>query len=245
MKSNPITMQRHTRAICQRCLMAESEEGQALAEVALSQERDAESLLEQAKDDETSGLRRMASRMSRERLEEERQQVIEEAEKKVGRPDIRQQIEEQIEELGYQAEEEINRDDLQGCLDSFIKDGYLDEQGGEIRVTARGARKLGSHLLGVIMKQLVARATGAHHSRRADFGSQLFSSTRKYELGDDCAPHPTTTSASSPKGSACVMESGPGAYCTHSCKSAADCADLRREGFVAKCTAEMCTLTKS
>jgi hypothetical protein len=66
----------------------------------------------------------------------------------------------------------------------------------------------------------------------------------KLELGDDCAPHPGTTSTSAPKGSLCVMESGPGAYCTHDCKTTQDCADLRREGFVAACSGTLCLLSK-
>jgi hypothetical protein len=66
----------------------------------------------------------------------------------------------------------------------------------------------------------------------------------KLELGDDCAPHPSTTSASSPKGSYCVMESGPGAYCTHECKTTADCADLHRDNFAATCSGTLCLLSK-
>jgi hypothetical protein len=63
-----------------------------------------------------------------------------------------------------------------------------------------------------------------------------------FELGDDCAPHAGTTSPSSPKGSLCVMEAGPGAYCTHSCESDGDCADLHRDGFAGRCSAGMCLL---
>ena len=65
---------------------------------------------------------------------------------------------------------------------------------------------------------------------------------RAFELDDDCAVHPGTTDAMSPKGSICVMESGPGAYCTHACRSDADCADLVRPGFVATCGAGLCLL---
>lgn len=64
----------------------------------------------------------------------------------------------------------------------------------------------------------------------------------KFELGDDCAPHVGTASPESPKGSYCVMESGPGAYCTHFCGATSDCADLRREGFVAECFGGFCAL---
>ncbi len=66
----------------------------------------------------------------------------------------------------------------------------------------------------------------------------------KWELGDDCAPNPRTTSNSSPKGSICVMESGPGAYCTHDCSTSKDCADLKRDGFVAECFGSMCSMSK-
>lgn len=66
----------------------------------------------------------------------------------------------------------------------------------------------------------------------------------KWELGDDCAPNPRTTSNSSPKGSICVMESGPGAYCTHDCNTSKDCADLKRDGFVAECFSSMCSMSK-
>jgi hypothetical protein len=64
-----------------------------------------------------------------------------------------------------------------------------------------------------------------------------------FELGDDCAPTKHATQRS-PKGSLCVMESGPGAYCTHDCASDADCADLVRDGFVGACSAGMCLLNR-
>ena len=64
----------------------------------------------------------------------------------------------------------------------------------------------------------------------------------KWELGDDCAPVPGKTSEATPKGSLCIMESGPGAYCTHACATTADCADLHRDGFAARCDAGLCLL---
>jgi uncharacterized protein with von Willebrand factor type A (vWA) domain len=185
MESNPFALKFNTRALCQRCMMAGSEEGQALAEVGIDPKRDAEELLEDVKDDKMPGLKRKAGRMSRQRLEQEKQQLLEDIKEKVGRPDVLQDMEEQIEELGYQEEDEINADDLQGCLDDFIEDGYLDKENGEVKMTSRGARKLGGYLLSVIVKKLVARAMGTHQSRRADYGSRLFSTTRKYELGDE------------------------------------------------------------
>lgn len=66
----------------------------------------------------------------------------------------------------------------------------------------------------------------------------------KWELGDDCAPNPRTASNTAPKGSLCVMESGPGAYCTHECTANKDCADLKRDGFVAECFSSMCSMSK-
>lgn len=65
----------------------------------------------------------------------------------------------------------------------------------------------------------------------------------RYELGDDCAPHRGTTSSDAPKGSYCVTESGPGSYCTHGCKSDADCSDLHRDGFTVACSGGACLMS--
>lgn len=70
------------------------------------------------------------------------------------------------------------------------------------------------------------------------------SEAAKFELSDDCAPHPTTASPRSPKGSVCVMESGPGAYCTHDCANDVDCQDLVRAGFKASCFGGSCSLSE-
>jgi hypothetical protein len=65
----------------------------------------------------------------------------------------------------------------------------------------------------------------------------------KFELGDDCAPTEWIT-AGAPKGSWCVMESGPGAYCTHDCAAPEACADLVRDGYFGECSGGTCLLTR-
>ncbi len=67
---------------------------------------------------------------------------------------------------------------------------------------------------------------------------------KEFEGGTDCAAMPAYATPDRPTGSQCVMESGPGAYCTHACKTNADCKDLVREGFRGECSATMCLLGK-
>ncbi len=63
-----------------------------------------------------------------------------------------------------------------------------------------------------------------------------------FEGGTDCAAVAKFVTPERPTGALCIMESGPGAYCTHDCVSDADCADLKRDGFRSSCAAGMCWL---
>lgn len=65
-----------------------------------------------------------------------------------------------------------------------------------------------------------------------------------YEGKDDCAPVAAFAGRGSRKGSVCVAESGPGAYCRHDCSTNEDCSDLVREGFFSECFGGGCVLTK-
>jgi uncharacterized protein with von Willebrand factor type A (vWA) domain len=183
MDGNLLTYQKDTGGLCRRCLLAEAEDSRALSEIALAGERSAEDLLTQV--DAMPGLRKKAGKKSQERLEQQRQRLMDKAAERIGRGDIRKQLEEQIEELGYQPEEEINSQDLQGCLGDYVEQGYLDWDGGEIKITSKGARKLGGFVLNMIIQKLIAREVGPHYSPRIDYGSELSASTRKYELGDE------------------------------------------------------------
>jgi hypothetical protein len=65
-----------------------------------------------------------------------------------------------------------------------------------------------------------------------------------FEGGTDCLALPAFATPDRPTGSVCVMESGPGAYCTHACRTDADCKDLVREGFRGACSATLCLLQR-
>lgn len=183
MNSNACTRQQDIRDLCNRCMLAETEDGRALAEIGLSKNRSAEELLEQVKD--MPNLKKKASKKSQERMEQERQEIIDKAAETIDRPDLRKQVEQQINELDYQPDEEINIQDLQGLLTDYVEQGYLDWDGEEIKITSKGAKKLGSYILGIIVEKLIAKEVGPHHSPRVDYGAQLSTSTRKYELGDE------------------------------------------------------------
>jgi len=166
-------------------MMSGGDDGDALSEIAMSQKRDAEELTEQVQNDEMPALKQKASKWSKERLEREKQEMIEETAENVPRQDISDKIEEQLSDLGYLPEDEVSLEDLQGCLGDYVKKGYLDWEGDGVKITSKGARKLGNHLLSEIVKKLVAREMGAHNSRRKDYGTELSISTRKYETGDE------------------------------------------------------------
>jgi len=67
---------------------------------------------------------------------------------------------------------------------------------------------------------------------------------KDYVGGDDCAEARSWVTPDKPKGSVCVMESGPGAYCTHECKTNPDCQDLVRDAFIGECSGGLCLLSK-
>jgi uncharacterized protein with von Willebrand factor type A (vWA) domain len=166
-------------------MLSGGDDGGALSEIAMSPEKDAEELTEQVQDDEMPALKQKASKWSKERLEREKQEMIEEAAENTPRPDISETIEEQLSDLDYKPEDEITLEDMQGCLGDYVDKGYLDWKGNGVKITSKGARKLGNHLLSEIVKKLVAREMGAHNSRRRDHGTELSISTRKYEAGDE------------------------------------------------------------
>lgn len=123
--------------------------------------------------------------MATKRLEEEREKLMEQVAEKVGRPDIKEQIEEQIQQSGYQADTEITAADLEEVMNEFNRKGLIDRSDGQMKITPRGASKIGQYVLSVIEQKLMSRAFGPHTTQRLDYGAQLSTTTRNYEPGDE------------------------------------------------------------
>lgn len=170
--------------LCNRCLFTETEDSKILSEIAHSDDRDAKHLLREI-EDSMPGLREKTSKWTQKRLEEEREMLIDKVTERIARDDMRKEVEKQIRELKYEPEEEIIRQDLEECLKDYIKQGYLDWEEEEIRITSKGAKILASEALNRILKKIAAREVGPHSFQQIDYGTDLAISSRKYEPGDE------------------------------------------------------------
>jgi uncharacterized protein with von Willebrand factor type A (vWA) domain len=169
---------------CYRCMAFDSGDGQALSEISRSTDKSLKSLLKQMNKDQP-GLKKKAGQKSRERLEGEKQKLLDDIENKVGRGDIQEQMEQQIQESEYQADAEISAKDVEDALKDLNKKGLINQSDGDLKITPKGAGKIGQYVLSIIQQKLMSRAMGPHTTQRQDYGAQLSTTTRRYEPGDE------------------------------------------------------------
>ena len=198
--------------LCTRCMMGEMgevEKSEILAEIAHSDGRLIQDLLKEV--DEMDSLKRRANEYRNERLKERERKLaqyegqLKQLEQAVvrelrgrasGTKDIgempelvrsderRQQIEQEMRRLGYELDD-LRSEDLEGALELYIQQGYLKMEKGQVTITPRGAKKLANDILRRILSSLMKKEIGPHTVEERGYGSQLSTSSRRYELGDE------------------------------------------------------------
>jgi len=130
-------------------------------------------------------LRRWEEELSLNALESLLQgETWEEIADQIARDRIRQQLEEKVLSLRAQPEE-LGKEDIEQALEEYIKQGYLDLEGDQIKITPRGARKLAHQVLRKILEKLQSRELGPHSLKETGFGAEVSRRSRKLELGDE------------------------------------------------------------
>ena len=196
--------------LCQRCMLAETEESRILSEIAHSRNRSFQDLLRQVQygrnslSEKAEGKRKERLREKRRRLTEYEQRLkqyeeelsyqvmerifqeedIDEIAEKIAEDETRQELEQELRELNYQSEELSDRD-FEASLEDYIERGDLDLEGGQVKITPKGARKLANQVLRRILQDLADRQLGHHALEEVDYGVERAPSSRKYEMGDE------------------------------------------------------------
>lgn len=198
--------------LCDRC-EKKCQESDSLKELASSSERSVSDVVNRTLRNNNSSVRDRAAEHTRQRLQQERQQLSkyrqdlkkreedlsyqaskdvldkrdnkETADKILNDP-ARKGLEEKVRQLASKSQE-VSDEDVRQTLKEFEKEGYIEIQKGEIKVTSKGARKLASSALERILGLLSTKDLGVHTEEKAGFGAELTTYSRKYELGDDYA----------------------------------------------------------
>lgn len=152
---------------CTRCKAAQAEDEMILAELAHSENRGIRSLFQQLRDGRKSALRERVVEHVRERLSEE-------------------DLGEQVEVPGDYERTITNKmlpKDVEECLECCIQQGTIEVEKGQIRITPKGGRKLANRIK-IKLEDLPKRKTGTHKIKDLDYGLDLATSSKKYEIGD-------------------------------------------------------------
>jgi len=197
--------------LCDRCLATKTKGNEILSELSHFQNRSLEDLLEQVQEDKGSSLSEKAELYLKARVEEIEAKVeeceqelkqheeelsfqimdgvfqeedIDEIAEMMSKDEIREALERQIMELRDQPQE-LTTQDLEESLKDYIELGELDLEGGKIKITPKGARKLANQILRRIFENLVPRESDPHAMKESGYGTSLSHRSRKYEIGDE------------------------------------------------------------
>lgn len=197
--------------LCDRCLATKTKGNEILSELSHFQNRSIEDLLEQMQEGKGGSLGEKAELRRKKRLEEikvklaECDQELKQYEEELSfqvmdelfqiedidviieimdKDEIKEELERQIRELRGQPQE-LTTQDLEESLKDYIELGELDLEGGIIKVTPKGARKLASQILRRILKNLVSHEEDPHAMKETGYVTGLSHRSRKYEIGDE------------------------------------------------------------
>lgn len=196
--------------VCNRCLIEEPEESSVLTEIAHLKNRSLQDLLRQIQY-RPGTLREKASQYARKRAAENRKrraeyeqrlkhyeeqlasqimdriltgEGVEQLAESITGDKVRKELEEQIRRLRWQPEGLTGQDLEEGLKDS-IERGDIDLEGGKIKITPKGARKLARRILTRIFDKLAEKEIGPHTMEESGYGSEISVSSRDYEPGDE------------------------------------------------------------
>lgn len=96
----------------------------------------------------------------------------------------RQELERAINSLKYQPED-INYNDVEAALREYEKQGYINIERDQIKITPKGARLLAKHALKRALERLAKEKIGPHPLKETGYGSEVSIYSKRYELGDE------------------------------------------------------------
>jgi len=194
---------------CTRCQLKSEDE--LLKEIAYSGDRSLRDVLRHAQRRRDSRIGQTASEHAQQRLQQDKQRLQEyereleelrenasyEAMDSILRGEdvdglaewmvwneTKKNLEHKIASLRWKSRD-ISEEDVRQALKEHERQGYIELQGGKLKITSKGARRLGSNALDRIMQGLSGRELGTHPIEGTGFGSALAVYTRDYETGDD------------------------------------------------------------
>ena len=126
--------------------------------------------------EENASYQAMESILHGESIEEIAQRILED--------EYRRELEEKVRELKWKPQG-IDEEDVRQALEEYRKEGYIDIVEGKVKITSKGAKRLASHALERILRNLSRKDVGTHSVEEVGFGSELSTYARKYEAGDD------------------------------------------------------------
>jgi uncharacterized protein with von Willebrand factor type A (vWA) domain len=97
--------------------------------------------------------------------------------------EIRQELEQAIKQLQYQPEN-ISYKGIKAALRGYERQGYIDIEKEQIRITSKGSRVLARQALKRALENLAKGKIGSHPIKEIGYGSGVSAYSKRYELGD-------------------------------------------------------------
>ncbi len=194
---------------CTRCSLGQPEESRILREIARSSSRSIQDIGRQLY--RYNSIREKAREQAERRLEQrgkrlaEYQQQLKQYEEglsfdaleqllqgedasqiaeRIAADKVRRELEQAINSLKYQPDD-IDYQDVEAALREYEQQGYIDIQGGKIRITSKGARLLAKQALKRALENLAKKEVGPHPIKEIGYGSEVSTYSRRYEPGDE------------------------------------------------------------
>lgn len=198
--------------ICTRC-QKKSQESDCLKELASSSERSMQDVINRTMKNNCGPMRQKSQQFSQKRLQQEKQQLgqyrqelkkreeelshqaaedilegkdVNETAEKILNDPVRKSLEQNVRSLTSKSQD-VNEEDVKQTLQQLEREGLIEMQKGDIKVTSKGARKLASSTLERILGLMDSKDLGSHTEEKVGFGSELTTYSRPYEVGDDYA----------------------------------------------------------
>ncbi len=194
---------------CNRCSVMEPKENKILQELANSRNRSVtdvnrhldryESLKDKARDQQQKRLeeRRKGLEKYEQELKQREEELsyeatdslnqgeeIDQIVEKILSDKLRQELERKISSLKYQSED-VSYKDVEAVLKELEKQGLVDMDQDQIKITPKGARLLAAQALERTMARLAKREVGPHTIKETGYGAEISLHSRKYEWGDE------------------------------------------------------------
>jgi len=109
---------------------------------------------------------------------------VDELAERIAGNETKKNLEQKITSLRWKPQD-ISEEDVKRALEEHERQGYIEVQGRKVKITSKGARRLGSYALDRVLRGLGRKELGSHPIEGAGFGSELAIYTRDYEVGDD------------------------------------------------------------